>query len=63
MEKLSAPNGKFELRNLINPGLCPQCSEFVTKMWHFVPEEDDRFKVGTSIVISCEACAERTGKR
>ena len=63
MTQLPAPDGTFELRKLINPGLCPQCHEFVKKMWYFTPEGDDRFKVGTSIVMSCESCAEREGKR
>lgn len=61
MMKLEAPNGKFELRNLINPGACPSCGEFVTELWVFVPEETDRFKVGTVINMSCTECAEREG--
>lgn len=62
MTELPAPEGTFQLRTLINPGACPKCGEFKNKLWYFTPFDDDRFKVGTSIVMSCEECAQKKGE-
>ena len=61
MTELDAPDGLFQLRELINPGACPVCGEFHKKLWFYTPKdkETDRFIGSTSIVMMCEACAEK----
>lgn len=63
MTEVPAPDGLFQLRTLINAGACPQCGEFTHKMWFYVPKVNDRFNHLTAIVMSCEECAQKKGKK
>lgn len=63
MTEVPAPDGLFQLREMINAGACPQCGEFYKKLWFYIPKdkETDRFIGSTIIPVSCEECAAKKG--